>query len=93
MNLSYRKVLARVAALSVILLGINVPSVNGEVKSDILRQNEAYYCEEDAYEHPNLIFRSDLGNIRLIEFRSKYFKGWPPLERCHELARRGMTFE
>lgn len=105
MSLNYRKFLPKILAFSLIALGVNAPSVNGKGTSEILRQGEAYYCDETTYEHPNLVFRSDLGNIRLIEFQTEAFahkkrppfnmlkKNWTPLERCRELASRGMRFE
>ncbi|MDJ0581643.1 COP23 domain-containing protein [Crocosphaera sp.] len=103
MILNYTKLLPKIVALSLIALGFNVPSVNSQGESDIFRQGEAYYCDKTTYEHPNLIFRSDLGNIRLIEFQTEEFvtnkkppftgTDWTPLNRCLELADRGMEFD
>lgn len=103
MVLNYRKLLPKIVPLSLIALGVSVSSVNSKGISEIFRQGEAYYCDETNYEHPNLIFRSDLGNIRLIEFQTEEFasnkkppftgKNWTPLNRCLELADRGMEFD
>ena len=58
----------------------------------ILYQSDTYFCDQGA-EHPTLVFRSDLGNARLIEFQySGFGKKWQPLERCKELARRSLEF-
>ena len=58
----------------------------------ILHQSETYFCDEDAT-HPTLVFRSDLGNARLIEFQySGFGEKWQPLERCKELAKRSLEF-
>ncbi|MDJ0704588.1 MAG: COP23 domain-containing protein [Leptolyngbyaceae cyanobacterium MO_188.B28] len=65
----------------------------GQVKNrGILYQSETYFCDEDAV-HPTLVFRSDLGNARLVEFQySGFGEKWQPLERCRELARRFSEF-
>lgn len=59
--------------------------------NEIIHQGQAYFCNEDL-QHPTLVFRSDLGNADVIEFRSKAFEGWTPLERCQEIATRAEEF-
>ena len=59
--------------------------------TNILQQGTAYFCDE-TLEHPTLVFRSDLGNARLIEFQYTGMKEWQPAKRCREIAERALEF-
>lgn len=59
----------------------------------ILDQGTTYYCDESSFSNPTLVFRSDLGNARLIEFRTKDFgQQWTPEDRCRTIADRAQDF-
>ena len=83
-------------ASSLITIGFSSLKAVGQTgqtnSKGILYQSETYFCDKYA-EHPTLVFRSDLGNARLIEFQySGFGEKWNPLERCKELARRSLEF-
>ncbi|NEQ39921.1 MAG: hypothetical protein F6K40_28225 [Okeania sp. SIO3I5] len=82
------------------IIGLSASSGMGQTsgaeiapKKGILDQENVYYCDKTSYSYPTLVFRSDLGNARLIEFRTETFgKKWTPLERCRTIAKRAREF-
>ena len=83
-------------ASSLITVGFSNLKVVGQTgqtnNKGIVYQSESYFCDEDA-KHPTLVFRSDLGNARLIEFQySGFGEKWQPLDRCKALAKRSLEF-
>lgn len=81
--------LATVSLAVIGFVGSNAMATTSD--GEILSQSTSYFCDESAA-HPTLVFRSDLGNAKLIEFQYEDFQGWPPLRRCRELARRSIEF-
>lgn len=83
------------------LIGCSNSSTNHNIsQNDISHQSETYFCDDQTFEHPNIVFRSDLGNARLIQFqydanRDWYLDNpnWTPLDRCHEIAERFQEFQ
>ena len=65
----------------------------------ILHQSKAYYCDSDSYRHPTVVFRSDLGNIPVFQFKVetapdwyKKNKSYNTISRCNEIASRAVEF-
>lgn len=66
----------------------------------ILHQSKAYYCDNGSYNYPTVVFRSDLGNIPVFEFRVETAPEWyennkdyyNPTIRCNEIASRASEF-
>lgn len=98
-------ILLSLISASLVALGFSSSSVlsqNASSKTQtnsILKQGQPYYCDE-TFEHPTVIFRSDLGNARLIQFQREgneewYEKNpeWTPLNRCRKIANRALEFD
>ena len=83
-------VLLSTAALLTIV-GLKRPSnvISRSPSGEIWKRNGAYTCEKFS---KTLLFRSDLGEVRLIEFNFEGHPEWPPLRRCLEIAKRAREF-
>ncbi|NET57354.1 MAG: hypothetical protein F6K47_14660 [Symploca sp. SIO2E6] len=105
MNHKRTSTLLSLIAASLAALNFNSSSALSQNQSNpaqtntILKQGEAYYCDEKL-EHPTVVFRSDLGNARLIQFQREGNEDWyddnpewTPLNRCRDIAQRALEFD
>lgn len=66
----------------------------------ILHQSKSYYCDNQSYEAPTVVFRSELGNIPVFQLKIETSPDWyernreyyTPLSRCNEIASRASEF-